>query len=567
MTFLAPFAWSALALAAPIIALYLIKTRLRRRAVTTLLFWEQLRPPVYSHSLWRKLRRWLSLLLQIAFLALLAFALARPLASWESAGGRATVIVLDPSPSMLATDLAPDRWTRALAQARQRIIALRFSDQAALILAEQPPRVLSAWTGSRRVLDRALDGIKEAPKHPGREGIKDALTLARRLAAGRKAASILLLTDGAWNAPPEGALLAGVETAYLGTSAPVNTAIVAFSARRSLAAPGDWIVAAEMSRFGDPAVDGELEITRNGQTLDVQPVHLEPGKPWRKTWTGHADDAVKFEAHLRSSAPDQLAADNDAEAALAAVARVNVDLVAPPNGFLDAALNALPAVNWRRRGAGDPPPDPPPTLSIFYRANPPADFPAAAAIFVDPPGAGFWGEPGEKIEHPLVSDYEQDSVPLRFVGLDSVSLPSAREFRPAAGTEVFAQSFGKPLVFGRWPADATGGSNARRWLVLPFDLENTDFVLRTAFPVMLGNLVQSLRADQPAEARPLPGVVKSRLLRTAPSPPNAPSANATIAARSTGVRWAWAPLWWWAAAVGACWLLLEWWLFSRRVTE
>ena len=126
MTFLAPFAWSLLAFAAPIIALYLIKTRLRRRAVTTLLFWEQLRPPVYSHSLWRKLRRWLSLLLQIAFLALLAFALARPLASWENAGRRATVIVLDPSPSMLATDLAPDRWTHALDEAHRRVGTLRF---------------------------------------------------------------------------------------------------------------------------------------------------------------------------------------------------------------------------------------------------------------------------------------------------------------------------------------------------------------------------------------------------------------------------------------------------------
>ena len=397
MTFLAPFAWSLLALAAPIVALYLIKTRLRRRAVTTLLFWEQLRPPVYSHSLWRKLRRWLSLLLQIAFLALLAFALARPLASWEIAGGRATVIVLDPSPSMLATDVAPDRWTRALELARQRIDALRFSDQAALLLAEQPPRVLSAWTGSRRALDRALDGIKDAPKHPGREGIKDALTLAHRLAAGRKSAGIVLLTDGTWNEPPDAALLAGVDTAYLGTPAPVNTGIVTFSARRSLAAPGDWIVAAEVARFGPSAVDGELEITRNGSVLDVQPIHLEPGKPWRKTWTGHSDEAVKFAAHLRSPAPDQLAADNDAEASLAAVARVNVDLVAPPNGFLDAALNALPSVNWRRRGATDPAPNPPPALSIFYRANPPPDFPPnTAAILVDPPGGGFWGSRGTK---------------------------------------------------------------------------------------------------------------------------------------------------------------------------
>ncbi len=566
MIFLAPFAWSVLALAAPVVALYLIKTRLRRRAVTTLLFWEQRQPPVYSHSLWRKLRRWLSLLLQIAFLALLAFALARPLAAWENRGSRVTVIVLDPSPSMLATDVAPDRWTRALAEARRRVGALRFSDQAALILAEQPPRVLSPWTGSRRALEHALDRVEDAPHSGGRDGIKDALTLARRLAAGRTGTGVVLLTDGAWNEPPDGATLAGVETIYLGTSEPANTGIVAFSARRSLAAPGDWIVAAEVQRFGAAPADAELEISRNGGTLDVQGLRLEPGKPWRKTWTGHADEAVQFVAHLRPSAPDRLAADNEAEADIAALVPVTVDLVAPPNGFLDAALNALPSVRWHRRAATDPAPTPPLALSIFYRANPSADFPAnAPAILIDPPGGGFWGEPGETIEHPLVSDYEKDSVPLRFVGLDSVSLQSAREFRPAAGAEVFAQSFGKPLVFGRWP---TGDDRAtRRWLVLPFDLENTDFVLRTAFPVLLGNLVQSLRTDQPPAARALPGETKSRLTRTAPPLPNAKPAPVSTAAASATAWWAWAPLWWWAAAVGAGWLLAEWWSFSRRVTE
>ncbi len=564
MTFLAPFAWSLLALAAPIVALYLIKTRLHRRAVTTLLFWEQLRPPVYSHSLWRKLRRWLSLLLQIAFLALLAFALMRPLTAWESKGSRATVIVLDPSPSMLATDVSPDRWTRALTEARRRVGALRFSDQAALILAEQPPRVLSPWTGSPRTLERALDRADDAPKTSPCEGIKDALTLARRLAVGRKGAGVVLLTDGAWSELPDVALLAGVETIYFGTSAPVNTGIVAFSARRSLAAPGDWIVAAEVQRFGANPADAELEITRNGQTLDVQGLRLEPGKPWRKTWTGHADEAVKFAAHLRPPAPDQLAADNEAEADIAALVPVTVELVAPPNGFLDAALNALPSVRWHRRPATDPAQSPPPALSIFYRFNPPADFPAdATAILIDPPGGGFWGEPGGTIEHPLVSEYEKDSVPLRFVGLDSVSLQTAREFHPAAGAEVFAQSFGKPLVFGRWPVATGDNRAARRWLALPFDLENTDFVLRSAFPVLLGNLVQSLRIDGPPPAvRALPGETRSRLTRTAPS---LPSHQRTLEVASAW--WAWAPLWWWAAAVGAVWLLAEWWLFSRRVTE
>ena len=572
MTFLFPFAWSLLALGVPVVAFYLIKTRLRRRPVTTLLFWEQLRPPAQSHSLWRKLRRWLSLLLQLAFLALLAFALARPLARWETAGAGAVVIVLDPSPSMLATDVTPDRWTQALRAARRQVEALRFSDQCALILADRPPQVLSGWTGSRRALEQALDAVRDAPGQKGGEGdgIRDALTLARRLAAGRAGGRVVLFSDGVWSEPPDAGLMAGVEWTRFGTDKPVNTAITAFSARRSLVAPGDFLLAAEVRRFGESAVDGELEVSRDGHILDVQPVHLEPGKPWRKTWRDHADGATVFEAHLRVGGPDQLAADNAATARLSAVVPVRIDLVAPPNGFLDAAVNALPAATWRRVAVGDLDLKGPAALTVFYRTNPPEGFAAgAASLLINPPGSGFWGEPGGAMEHPLVSDSERESVPLRFVGLESVALQSAREFHPAPGAEVFAQSFGKPVVFGNWPAGGDSGRLTHRWLVLPFDLENTDFVMRTAFPILLGNLVQSLRADPAVAVKALPGEVKSRLTRTVANVGLVPEKGGAPGTRVAAAAWwwAWAPLWWWAAAAGACWLLAEWWLFSRRITE
>ena len=289
MTFLMPIAWSLFALAVPMVVFYLIKTRLRRRPVTTLLFWEQLRPPVYSQSLWRKLRRLFSLLLQLAFLALLVFALARPLARWESAGRRAFVVVLDPSPSMLATDVAPDRWTQALDGARRQVEALRFSDECAVILAESPPRVLSGWTGSRRTLLAAIDAARDAPRHTAgsRDGIRDALALARHLAGSRPHARIALYTDGAWSEPPDAATLsaADLDVTWLGTDKPVNTALTAFAARRSLTAPGDYLLAAEVEHFGDSPAESELEITHNGLVLDVQSLHLTARQPWRKTWT------------------------------------------------------------------------------------------------------------------------------------------------------------------------------------------------------------------------------------------------------------------------------------------
>ncbi len=49
--------------------------------------------------------------------------------------------------------------------------------------------------------------------------------------------------------------------------------------------------------------------------------------------------------------------------------------------------------------------------------------------------------------------------------------------------------------------------------------------------------------------------------------PPVPGSTVAVASTPTGAWWVWAPLWWWAAAAGGCWLLAEWWLFSRRITE
>src|SRR6202000_2141728 len=92
MKFLWPAAWSLLGLALPIILFYLIRQRLRVKSVTTLLFWENLAPKVHNLPLWRKLRRLVSLLLQLLLLALLVFALARPILPGQSEVTSAVVI-------------------------------------------------------------------------------------------------------------------------------------------------------------------------------------------------------------------------------------------------------------------------------------------------------------------------------------------------------------------------------------------------------------------------------------------------------------------------------------------
>jgi hypothetical protein len=307
-------------------------------------------------------------------------------------------------------------------------------------------------------------------------------------------------------------------------------------------------------------VSGTLEIHRDGRLMDAQTLTLTPGEPWEKTWEGRAETGSRFEAKLVGFPADSLVGDDRAEAALPAPAPVRVVLVAPPNGFLDAAMKALPLVKWERvwpqekLGAVEPG-----ALYVFYRSVPPPGFGSQATLLIDPAASGFWGELRGKLEQPLVSDFQRDSALLRHTGLENISLQAAREFTPAPGASVLAESFGKALVFGNWQGE-------RRWLTLGFDLESSDFVLRTAFPILLGNVVESLRVQAATEVvEPLPGRSETLLASRWPaaSAPAQQSASAMVALN----WWSAFPLWWWAVAFGVLWLMGEWWSFSRRITE
>src|SRR5262249_22677622 len=88
-------------LAAPIIvALYLLKIRLRRQTVPALDFWRRIAGRVQVRSLFQRLKRWLSLLLWLAIAGCLVLALGNPLLTAGAVKPASIAVVLDNSASM-----------------------------------------------------------------------------------------------------------------------------------------------------------------------------------------------------------------------------------------------------------------------------------------------------------------------------------------------------------------------------------------------------------------------------------------------------------------------------------
>ncbi|MEI6339187.1 MAG: VWA domain-containing protein [Verrucomicrobiota bacterium] len=550
MNFLFPAAWGGLVLALPVIALYLIRTRQERRSISTLLFWDQLKTQSTNSALWRKLRRWISLLVQLLFLLLLVFALTRPLVPWQSVQPSRTVFVLDPSASRSAREGDATRWERAVQILAGRIRQMRSFDRAAILLAGDPPQVLSGWTASRRAL---LDSLQQARPESGQIPLRPALALAENLKMTQPNSSIVLLTDGVWKDKDEAP--AGVECLWIGEPQP-NTGITHFSARRSFAAPGEVRVSAEVVSHAKAGVNGAIELTRDGHWVDVQNLSLAPGETWQREWDVRTDEAAVFEARLTDFPADALRADDSARATVEAVAPIKVLLVSGPNAYIEAALSALPLVEWARvepggyKGFSDPQ-----TLYVFNRTPAPESFEKANILLINPPVAGFWGNPVGAVERPLVSEVNPNQPLLRHTGFARVTLAAATRWEKPPQAQVFADSFGDPLIYGQW-------DDRQKWAVLGFDLDGSDFVLRTAFPILLGNAVESLRPAKNVSASTAPGKIESALERSVPQE----AAGKQTSAAPSGWWFAF-PLWWWAVGAACVWLLGEWWLYSRRVTE
>ena len=96
-------AWASASL-----VLYMLKLRRRVVAVPFSPLWERILRDKEATSLFSKLKRLLSLLLQLALLALLVLALGDPRAAESLIKGRTVVVLVDASASMQATDVSPE---------------------------------------------------------------------------------------------------------------------------------------------------------------------------------------------------------------------------------------------------------------------------------------------------------------------------------------------------------------------------------------------------------------------------------------------------------------------------
>src|SRR5947209_12898146 len=282
-------------LAVPVVVFYVLKIRLKRVPVSTVIFWRQLFDEKRPRSLWQRLRHLVSLLVQLALLGLMVAALAEPFFAWEALSARRIVLVLDNSASMNATDVEPTRLARAKDEARRGIDGLRFRDEMAIVTAGTQPRVACGLTGHQKTL---RDALAEVEASDGPTVLTESVAVARRLAAGGGGQGrVVVVTDGcAANA----AKLADENTSIVAVGGKAgNVGITRFQVRRSAIDPIGYEVLAEITNFADePTGDFRLAITLNGNPVDIKPLKLAANGTWSEVIENTTADGGLLNAEL-----------------------------------------------------------------------------------------------------------------------------------------------------------------------------------------------------------------------------------------------------------------------------
>lgn len=452
---------------------YILKIRLRRVPVSTILFWQQIFEEKQPRSIWQHLRHLLSLLVQLAMLMLLAFALAEPFFHWEIAQARRLVLVVDNSASMRAADVAPSRFDEARRLARRSIDGLRARDEMAIVVAGTQPRVVCGLSGHQRTLRQALDSIAASD---GPTCVPEAVELARRLLAGGENGRVVLVSDGCFAGAAALSEAKDIEMLAVGART-ANVGITRFQVRRSLLDPIGYEILAEVQNASEDPAKCRLELDLGEDVVDVVPLDLKPGEVWVHVFEKTSAEGGVLTARLDHD--DALECDNSAWALLPRREMLPVTLVTEGNLFLEKVFEANPLVKLTVvKGLPDEPA--PGSIMVFHRKTP-ERLPKGLVWVIDPAGSCDRWQAGDKLDNPIVTAQDKDSPLMAHVRLDNVIMPEARKLTFAEPPKVLAGTVtGEPL----YAYFADGGD---KLLVLSVNLDQGDLPLRTAFPIMATN--------------------------------------------------------------------------------
>jgi hypothetical protein len=465
--------------------LYILKLRRRVVAVPFSPLWERILRDKEATSLFSKLKRMLSLLLQLALLALLVLALGDPRAAESLLQGRTVVVLVDASASMQATDVAPSRLAAARDEVKKIVRGLGGADRMLVAQMDAMVTPLGPMTGDTSALERELDGVRATDT---RADFPRALRFAGDVLRGVPRGEIIVVSDGELGDASDASGPVHVGDASLAFvkvgKTDRNVGVTQFSVRRYPLDKNRYEVMIELSNTGTSPEDVELQLLGDGNLVDVTRLRLQPGERLPRFYPQLSGASRTLEAKiaLADGSHDALPADDHAYALLPERRRAKVLVVSAGNTYLEAALLLDEYLD-----VTDVPPAGYPAAiaqghwdAVLFDGVTPAEMPKANSLYLDPRGAGSPVTVGEVLKQPGFDKVDRKHPAVRFLALDDVNVATGHKLTPQSGDKVLGASDG-----GASPLLVAGTRAGFKFVAMGFDVRDSDLPLRTAWPLFV----------------------------------------------------------------------------------
>jgi len=609
MNFAHPLAWLLLILLIPVALLYWLRVRIPSQTVGTGLFWQKALAEEKFRGRWQRWRIKVSVTLQMLLVVLLALAAAGP----QIPASKRTVLIIDNSATMRATDVQPTRMDAAKEVARRLIESLRSCDEMAVVTVSPVPSEVQPLTSDQTLLMAAVNSV-QAMAEPA--AIDWAVNLAHEIGEPDKVSPrIVLITDACSNEATKLVRQSNLEVLRVGAKSG-NQAITRFTARRSKAEPAKCEVLVEVHNQGDQLAKGSVTIaplpghfpegegnqklpSTSGKVVEKPPSLSERGVAsegqsfsivkngcWQQVFTLDLPVAARLTAKIEPG--DAYIFDDTAVLYLPAAPPAHcVKLVAEERSCLKEILAANRRVELisdveREKGQAGKPDV---RKAIYIIDGKTAHtLPAGPALVFTPEACDLW-QLGATVADPLVTRVDGSSPIMAGVQLFDAYLPEARQLQIAESVRAVA----RPILWaGKMPLGYAIDRPQGRVVVIAGDLATSNLSLQAAFPQLIAQSLDWLDGQEPwtdevagssvpqafqpdlspllARNRGVESTVRLESLTYGGTDLRVPS-DIGSEASALVVQKPWPPLWIVPAMLAAVLLILEWCLYQRRWTS
>ncbi len=475
---------------AMVVVFYILKLRRRPVAVPFSRIWNSILRDKEATSLFSQLKRLLSLLLQLALLALLLLALGDPRAAQNLIEGRNIVVLVDASASMQATDVAPSRIEAARERVRTMVRGLSGTDRMLIAQMDAAATPLSTLTGEVSELEA---GLAKVTATDAAADFPRALRFAADTLRGLPSPEIIVVSDGALGDAADSAgpvHLGNIKVSYVKIGeGGRNAAITGFSVRRYPLDKSRYEVMLEVTNTSDDPMEVELSLFGDGQLNDLTRLKLEPHEKLPRFYPNLSGASKTLEAKLAlaDGKRDDLPADDHAYALLPERRRARIQLVTPGNLYLEAALlldvyldvTKIAPTQYPAKGTYD--------VTIFDGVAPPVTPGSGSVLYLNPTGTNVPFEVGKLVESGKddvlgFDELDAKSPLLRYTSLSDVNIARGHVLKGTKEDKVVAASYKGPLLI-------QGRRAGNKFVALGFDPRESDFPMRIAWPLFLLNTI------------------------------------------------------------------------------